>query len=251
MLQIKNISKTFPNLYGDPNTIFKDLSLTINKGEFVNIIGSNGTGKSTLLNIISGFIKESQGDILLEDNNITNLAEHKRTQLISRVFQDPSLGTCPSMTVRENLSLALNKGSLLNFKKCLRHKTEVIESLLEDISLDLKKYLDIQVKYLSGGQRQALSLIMSSITNPKVLLLDEHTAALDPKTSNEIIDLTNKIVREKNITTLMVTHNLKHAINYGDRLIMFHKGEVILDISGKEKLNITIEEILEKFEYAV
>ncbi|GAA0084760.1 ATP-binding cassette domain-containing protein [Clostridium sp. CTA-7] len=251
MLQIKNISKTFPNPYGDPNIIFNDLSLTINKGEFVSIIGSNGTGKSTLLNIISGFIKESQGDILLDGNNLTKLAEHKKTQLISRVFQDPSLGTCPSMTVRENLSLALNKGSLLNLKKCLRHKTEVIEDLLEDISLDLKKYLDVQVKYLSGGQRQALSLIMSSITNPKVLLLDEHTAALDPKTSNEIIDLTNKIVREKNITTLMVTHNLKHAINYGDRLIMLHKGKIILDISGDEKLNITIEEILDKFEYAV
>lgn len=251
MLQIKNISKTFPNPYGDPNTIFKDLSLTINKGEFVSIIGSNGTGKSTLLNIISGFIKESQGDILLNGNNLTKLAEHKKTHLISRVFQDPSLGTCPSMTVRENLSLALNKGNLLNLKKCLRHKTEVMEDLLEDISLDLKKYLDVQVKYLSGGQRQALSLIMSSITNPKVLLLDEHTAALDPKTSNEIINLTNKIVREKNITTLMVTHNLKHAISYGDRLIMLHKGEVILDISGDEKSNITIEEILHKFEYAV
>ena len=251
MLQIKNISKTFPNPYGNPNTILKDLSLTINKGEFVSIIGSNGTGKSTLLNIVSGFIKESQGDILLDGNNLTKLAEHKKTALISRVFQDPSLGTCPSMTVRENLSLALNKGSLLNLKKCLRHKTEVIENLLEDISLDLKKYLDIQVKYLSGGQRQALSLIMCSITNPKVLLLDEHTAALDPKTSNEIIDLTNKIVRQKNITTLMITHNLKHAISYGDRLIMLHKGEVILDISGEEKLNMTIEEILGKFEYAV
>ncbi|WP_461612115.1 ABC transporter ATP-binding protein [Clostridium sp. Marseille-QA1073] len=251
MLQIKNISKTFPNPYGDPNIIFKDLSLTINKGEFVSIIGSNGTGKSTLLNIISGFIKESQGDILLDRINLTKLAEHKKTQLISRVFQDPSLGTCPSMTVKENLSLALNKGSLLNLKKCLRHKTEVIEDLLENISLDLKKYLDVQVKYLSGGQRQALSLIMSTITDPKVLLLDEHTAALDPKTSDEIIDLTNKIVREKNITTLMVTHNLKHAISYGDRLIMLHKGEVILDISGEEKSNISIEEILDKFEYAV
>ena len=250
MLQIKNLSKSFPSMYGKPNIIFQDLNLTINKGEFVSIIGSNGTGKSTLLNIVSGLIKESQGDILLENTNLTKLPEYKRTQLISRVFQDPSLGTCPSMTVRENLSLALNKGSLLNLKKCLRHKTEVIENVLEDISLDLKKYLDIQVKYLSGGQRQALSLIMSSITNPKVLLLDEHTAALDPKTSSEIIELTNKIIREKNITTLMVTHNLKHAIEYGDRLIMLHKGEVILDISGKEKSNITIEKILEKFEYS-
>lgn len=251
MLQIKNISKTFNNPYGAPTTIFKNLSLTINKGEFVTIIGSNGTGKSTLLNIISGFINEVQGDILLDDINITELAEHKKTQLISRVFQDPTLGTCPSMTVRENLSLALNKGDLLNLKKCLRHKTQVMEDLLEDISLDLKNYLNVQVKYLSGGQRQALSLIMSSITNPKVLLLDEHTAALDPKTSKEIIELTNKIVREKNITTLMVTHNLKHAIEYGDRLIMLHKGEIILDISKEEKFNMTIEKILDKFEYAV
>lgn len=251
MLQIKNISKTFNNPYGSPNTVFKNLSLTINKGEFVSIIGSNGTGKSTLLNIISGFINEVHGDILLDGNSIMKLPEHKKTQLISRVFQDPSLGTCPSMTVRENLSLALNKGSLLNLKKCLRHQTEDIENLLEDISLDLKKYLDVQVKYLSGGQRQALSLIMSTITNPKILLLDEHTAALDPKTSNEIIDLTNKIVKEKNITTLMVTHNLKHAIEYGDRLIMLHKGEVILDISGEEKSSLAIEDILEKFEYAV
>lgn len=251
MLQIKNISKTFNNPYGSPNTIFKNLSLTINKGEFVSIIGSNGTGKSTLLNIISGFINEVQGDILLDGNSIMKLPEHKKTQLISRVFQDPSLGTCPSMTVRENLSLALNKGNLLNLKKCLRHKRSDIENLLEDISLDLKKYLDVQVKYLSGGQRQALSLIMSTITDPKILLLDEHTAALDPKTSNEIIDLTNNIVKEKNITTLMVTHNLKHAIEYGDRLIMLHKGEVILDISGEEKSNLAIEDILEKFEYAV
>ncbi|WP_300386793.1 ATP-binding cassette domain-containing protein [Clostridium sp.] len=251
MLQIRNLSKSFPSIYGKPNIIFQNLNLTINKGEFVSIIGSNGTGKSTLLNIISGLIKESQGDILLYGKNLTKLPEYKRTQLISRVFQDPTLGTCPSMTVRENLSLALNKGSLLNLKKCLRHKTEVIENVLKDISLDLKKYLDIQVKYLSGGQRQALSLVMSSITNPKVLLLDEHTAALDPKTSNEIITLTNKIIREKNITTLMVTHNLKHAIEYGDRLIMLHNGEVILDISGVEKSNITIDKILEKFEYSI
>jgi len=161
------------------------------------------------------------------------------------------MGTCPSMTVRENISLALNKGKLLNFKKCLRHKTVTIEKLLEGVSLDLKKFLDVEVRYLSGGQRQALSLIMSSITNPKLLLLDEHTAALDPKTSNEIIELTDKIVREKHITTLTVTHNLKHAIEYGNRLIMLHKGEIVLDIRGDEKKNITIEEILDKFEYAV
>lgn len=251
MLQIKNLSKTFSNPYGEDNTIFKNLSLNINKGEFVSIIGSNGTGKSTLLNILSGFIKESGGEILLDGDTLTNLPEHKKTQIISRVFQDPTLGTCPSMTVRENLSLALNKGNLLNLRKCLRHKTDIMNDLLKDISLDLKNYLDVQVKFLSGGQRQALSLIMSSITNPKVMLLDEHTAALDPKTSNEIIDLTDKIVRSKNITTLMVTHNLKHAINYGDRLIMLHKGKIILDVTGEAKSSLCVEEILEKFEYAV
>ncbi|HBH0417656.1 TPA: ATP-binding cassette domain-containing protein, partial [Clostridioides difficile] len=207
-----------------------------------------GTGKSTLLNIISGLIKESSGQVLLNKHNLSNLAEHRRTQIVSRVFQDPSLGTCPSMTVRENLSLALNK---LNLRKCLRYKRDFLENLLEGVSLDLKKYLDVQVKFLSGGQRQSLSLIMSCLTNPSVLLLDEHTAALDPKTSNEVIELTNKIVREKNITTLMVTHNLKHALHYGDRLIMLHKGEVVLDVKGKEKEQLTVEEILEKFEYAV
>lgn len=251
MLEIKNISKTFDNPYGDSNTIFRDLSLKIDSGEFVTIIGSNGTGKSTLLNIISGLIKQTSGEILVNDKDITNAPEHKRTQIISRVFQNPSLGTCPSMTVRENLSLALNKGNLLNLKRCLRYKKEFLEGLLEGVSLDLKKYLDVQVMYLSGGQRQSLSLIMSCLTDPSVLLLDEHTAALDPKTSNEVIELTNKIVREKKITTLMVTHNLKHALEYGDRLIMLHKGKIVLDVKQTEKCKLSIEEILNRFEYAV
>ncbi len=241
MLEIKNISKTFDNPYGDSNTIFRDLSLKIDSGEFVTIIGSNGTGKSTLLNIISGLIKQTSGEILVDDKDITNAPEHKRTQIISRVFQDPSLGTCPSMTVRENLSLALNKGNLLNLKRCLRYKKEFLEGLLEGVSLDLKKYLDVQVMYLSGGQRQSLSLIMSCLTDPSVLLLDEHTAALDPKTSNEVIELTNNIVREKKITTL----------EYGDRLIMLHKGKIVLDVKQTEKCKLSIEEILNRFEYAV
>lgn len=251
MLKINGLSKSFPNPYGEPNTLFSNLSLNIKEGEFVSIIGSNGTGKSTLLNIISGLIKESSGKITLDNVNLTALPEHKRTKIIGRVFQNPSLGACSSMTVRENLSLALNKGKLLNLKKCLRHKTEKLEELLEVISLDLKRYLDVQVKYLSGGQRQALALVMASVSRPQVLLLDEHTAALDPKTSNEIMDLTNEIVKDKNIITLMVTHNLKHALTYGNRLIMLHKGEVVLDVSGAEKKNLTIEAILEKFEYAI
>lgn len=251
MLKIKELSKSFPNPYGEENILFNNLSLEVDKGQFVCIIGSNGTGKSTLLNIISGLLKESSGEINLEDINLTSLPEHKRTSIISRVFQNPSLGTCPSMTVRENLSLALNKGKILNFKKCLRHKKEILEDLLKDISLDLKKFLDVKVKYLSGGQRQALSLVMAAVSNPKVMLLDEHTAALDPKTSDEIMDLTEKIVKEKNVTTLMVTHNLNHAIKYGNRLIMLHKGRIIMDLNEEEKKQLTIENILEKFEYAV
>ncbi|MEJ8553896.1 ABC transporter ATP-binding protein [Tepidibacter sp. Z1-5] len=251
MLRIKKLSKSFPNPYGQDNKLFEDLSLEVNKGDFVSIIGSNGTGKSTLLNIISGVLKETSGEILLEDTNLTSLPEHEKTKIISRVFQNPSTGTCPSMTVRENLSLALNKGDLLNFKKCLRHDNEKLEYLLKDISLDLKRYLDIQARYLSGGQRQSLSLIMSCVNDPKLLLLDEHTAALDPKTSNEIMELTNKIVKEKNITTLMVTHNLSHALKYGNRLIMLHKGEIILDANEEMKKKLTIEDILKKFEYAV
>ncbi|MCT8978774.1 ATP-binding cassette domain-containing protein [Clostridium sp. CX1] len=251
MLKIQNLSKSFHNNYIGENKLFSNLNLKINKGDFVSIIGSNGTGKSTLLNIISGVIEETSGSILLQDKDITKMPEHKRTRIISRVFQNPALGTCPSMTVRENLSLALNKGKLTNLKYCLRYKTDYLRKLLEGISLDLKGMLDVEVKYLSGGQRQALSLIMASICEPKLLLLDEHTAALDPKTSKEVMKLTEKIVKEKNIITLMVTHNLKDAIEYGNRLIMLHKGEVILDLDEKKKKEITVEDILKKFEYAV
>lgn len=251
MLKIQNLSKSFYNPYGGENRLFEKLNLTIKDGEFVSIIGSNGTGKSTLLNIVSGVLKETSGTIWLNDNELTKLPEYKKTQIMSRVFQNPSLGTCPSMTVRENLSLALNKGKLINLKKCLRYKTDLLQDLLKDISLDLKKYLDVEVQYLSGGQRQALALVMASLSDTKLLLLDEHTAALDPKTSDEIMDITQEIVKSKKITTLMVTHNLKHALNYGDRLIMLHKGEVILDVDEEEKKKLTIESILKKFEYAV
>lgn len=251
MLKIQNLSKSFHNSYMGENKLFSNLNLNINKGDFVSIIGSNGTGKSTLLNIISGVLIETSGSIYLQGKDITKMPEHKRTKVISRVFQNPALGTCPSMTVRENLSLALNKGKLLNLKYCLRYKRDYLEKILEDISLDLKQLLDVEVKYLSGGQRQALSLIMASICEPEILLLDEHTAALDPKTSSEVMKLTEKIVKEKNIITLMVTHNLKDAIQYGNRLIMLHKGEVIMDLDEKEKKKITVEDILKKFEYAV
>lgn len=251
MLKIQDLSKSFYNSYLGENVIFKHINLDVKQGEFIIIIGSNGTGKSTLLNIISGLVKETSGNIFLEGNDLTKIPEHKRTEIIGRVFQNPSLGTCPTMTVRENLSLALNKGKLINLKYCLRYKTKELEELLNGVSLDLKKLLDVEVKYLSGGQRQALSLIMAGLSTPKLLLLDEHTAALDPKISNEIMELTQKIIKEKNITTIMITHNLKDALKYGNRLIMLHKGEVLLDLNQTEKKKLTIENILKKFEYAV
>ncbi|GCD10900.1 ABC transporter ATP-binding protein [Clostridium tagluense] len=251
MLKIQDLSKSFYNSYLGENVLFKHINLEVKQGEFIIIIGSNGTGKSTLLNIISGLVKETSGNIFLEGNDLTKMPEYKRTENISRVFQNSSLGTCPTMTVRENLSLALNKGKLINLKNCLRYKTKELEELLNGVSLDLKKLLDVEVKYLSGGQRQALSLIMAGLSTPKLLLLDEHTAALDPKTSKEIMELTQKIVKEKNITTIMITHNLKDALQYGTRLIMLHKGEVILDLNQAEKKKLTIENILKKFEYAV
>ena len=251
MLKIKNLSKSCNNAQMGENKLFSNLNLNIDEGDFVCIIGSNGTGKSTLLNIISGVTKEDTGSILLDGKDILKMPEHKRTKIINRVFQNPALGTCPSMTVRENLSLALNKGNLINLRYCLRYKSDYLERILEGISLDLVKLLDVEVKYLSGGQRQALALIMACVSNPKLLLLDEHTAALDPKTSSEVMKLTYKIVKEKNITTLMVTHNLKDAIQYGNRLIMLHGGELIMDLKGEEKRNITVENILKKFEYAV
>ncbi|HHV17365.1 MAG TPA: ATP-binding cassette domain-containing protein [Thermoanaerobacterales bacterium] len=251
MLDIRNLSKSFYNSYTGENIILKNIDLNIEKGDFISIIGSNGSGKSTLLNIISGVITETSGSLYLDGEDITRMPEHERARVISRVFQDPTLGACPCLTVRENLSMALNKGDLTNLKYCLRHKTEKLKEILMDISLDLQKIMDVKVKYLSGGQKQALSLMMASVTNPKLLLLDEHTASLDPKTSKEIMELTKRIVREKNITTLMVTHNIKDAILYGNRLIMLHGGEIILDLSKLEKKNLKTKDILEKFDYAV
>lgn len=251
MLELKNISKTFITESGQKNTVLQNVSLKINKGEFVCIIGSNGTGKSTLLNIISGSLEQSSGTISLNSEDISAFPEHIRTRKINRVFQNPAHGTCPSMTIRENLAMAMKKNNLFSLKKCLSFKQDNYTKLLENFLPRLRKHLDTPVQNLSGGQRQSLSLLMSSLSNPDVLLLDEHTAALDPKTSDEIIEMTDDIVRKNNITTLMVTHNLKHALNYGDRIVMLHKGEIILDVKGDEKKKLTVEDILKNFEYAV
>jgi putative tryptophan/tyrosine transport system ATP-binding protein len=249
MLQIRNLLKVFNKNTVSENTVFDNLSLDIRDGDFITIIGSNGAGKSTLLNIISGSIEADEGLLTLEDKEISNLPEHKRTRFMGRVFQNPAMGTSPSMTILENLSMAYNKGKSFGISLGISKKnTPYFKELLSKLNLGLEDKLYTKVGLLSGGQRQALSLLMAAMSNPSLLLLDEHTAALDPKTSETIIELTEQIVKDKNITTLMVTHNLNHAIKLGNRLIMMHRGKVILDIDGEEKKNLTIEKLLGYFD---
>ncbi|MFA5523234.1 MAG: ATP-binding cassette domain-containing protein [Tissierellales bacterium] len=248
MLELTNISKTF-NI-GDINEerLFHKLSLKVNKGDFICILGSNGAGKSTLLNIISGKLGIDRGRIILNNSDITKETESLRCQKISRIFQDPALGTVPSMTIRENLSMALNKGKSFDFSFLVNKKNEsLFNELLKVLDLGLEEKLDSVVSKLSGGQRQSLALIMSTLTDPNLLLLDEHTAALDPKTSEIVMGITSNIIVDKNLTALMVTHNIEHAIKYGNRLIMIHRGEVLIDVEGEEKNNLTKEKLLSLF----
>lgn len=248
MLNIKSINKGFNKGTVNETNIFNNFNLDINKGDFVTIVGSNGAGKSTLLNLISGSLELDSGNILLEGKDITNLKEHRKSKFISRVFQDPTKGTSPSMTILENLSLADNKGSRFGLSLGVnKKKIEEFKNHLSILNLGLEDKINTKVGMLSGGQRQALSLLMATLNTPKILLLDEHTAALDPKTSETIINLTNNIVREKNITTIMITHNLSHAIEFGNRLIMMHCGEAILDIGEIGKYNLTKNDLIEEF----
>lgn len=249
MLQIRNLSRTFNKGTVNEKIIFEKFSIDVFKEDFITIIGSNGAGKSTLLNLISGAIQADCGNILLDKKELLNFPEYKRSKVISRVFQDPSFGTSPSMTILENLSMAVNKGKKFNLSMGICKKDiPKFQEILSQLSLGLENMINTKVGMLSGGQRQALSLVMATISNPDLLLLDEHTAALDPKTSERIIALTEEIVSKKKITTLMVTHNLHQAINQGNRLIMLHQGNIILDVSGDEKKSLTIEKLLNCFE---
>ena len=236
MINISNLKKTFYSALGEEKAVFNGLNLEINQGDFISVIGSNGAGKTTLLNTISGNIDLDDGYIEVDGKNINNLAKHKRGEFISKVYQNPALGTAPSMTIFENLSMADNKGKIFGLSLGLNYsRKEYYMNLLKELDLGLENLLDTEVQYLSGGQRQCLALIMATLNQPKVLLLDEHTAALDPKTSKIIMDKTEEIVKKSEIPTLMITHNLQDAIRYGNRLIMLHNGEIILDIKGKEK----------------
>lgn len=248
MIELKNIVKIFNAATVNETQLFKNFSLTVKKGEFLSVVGSNGSGKTTLLNIISGSLPINGGEVLLEGENITKLPEYVRARRIGRVFQDPSVGTVPNMTITENLSLALNKGKPYMLKFAInRRKKDQLKELVLQLGLGLEDKMDVPVGLLSGGQRQALSLIMSTLTPVDLLLLDEHTAALDPRTAETIMKLTDEIVRKKGLTVIMVTHNLRYAVEYGSRLIMMDKGNIVIDKSGEDKTNTSVEDVLRVF----
>lgn len=241
MLQIKNLSKSFNIGTENETTIFENFNFTVKDSEFVAVLGSNGCGKSTLFNLISGSLENDGGSILLDGIDISNLKEEKRAFGISKIHQDPSKGVSPSLTILENISLASKKCEKFSLKRLIqKNKISDFITLLKEVDLGLENKLDTQVKFLSGGQRQALSLIMATLKKPKLLLLDEHTSALDPKTSKVIMEKTKQLINKQRITALMVSHNLRDAIKYADRIVMLDKGKIILDIPSK---NITEEEL--------
>lgn len=248
MLELSNIYKTFNKGTIDEKVLFSGFNLKIDNGEFVGVIGSNGSGKTTMLNVISGDMPIDDGSVMLDGTNLNGMKNFKRAKKIGRVFQNPSMGTCPSMTIWENMSIADNKGKLFGLSFGLnRQRKDFYRSQLELLGMGLENRLTTPAGSLSGGQRQALALIMATMIRPDLLLLDEHTAALDPKSSDTVMMLTEKIVREKGITTLMVTHNLRHAVEYGTRTIMMHDGNAIMDIQDEEKKNKSINDYLKVF----
>ena len=251
MLELKNIYKTFNPGTVNEKRALQGLNLSLADGDFVTVIGGNGAGKSTMLNIISGAYTVDEGSISIGGVDVTRLPEYKRAPYIGRVFQDPMMGTAATMQIEENLALAARRGQRRGLRTGIsRAEREQYRELLKILDLGLEDRLTSKVGLLSGGQRQALTLLMASLKKPKLLLLDEHTAALDPKTAAKVLELSAKIVAEHNLTTLMITHNMKDAIQYGNRLIMMHEGRVIYDVSGEEKKNLKVADLLLKFEQA-
>ena len=249
MLELKHIHKYYNAGTVNEMCLFNDFNLTIEDHQFVSVVGSNGSGKTSLLNIICGSIPLDDGRIIIGGEDITKMPEYKRQRRIGRVYQNPSMGTCPSMTIAENMALADNKGKAFNLRPGTnKQRLEFYRESLRSLGLGLEDKMDVKVGVLSGGQRQAMALLMSTMTPIEFLILDEHTAALDPKTAELIMQLTDKIVKEKNLTTVMVTHNLRYAVEYGNRLIMMYEGHVIYDVRGEEKKNLQVSDLLQRFE---
>jgi putative ABC transport system ATP-binding protein len=251
MLEIKNIYKTFNPGTVNEKQALRGVSLTLEDGDFVTVIGGNGAGKSTMLNAVAGVWQVDEGQILIDGIDVTKLPEHKRAAYLGRVFQDPMTGTAATMGIEENLALAYRRGKKRTLLPGIRKKErEEYRELLKILGLGLENRLTSKVGLLSGGQRQALTLLMATLKKPRLLLLDEHTAALDPKTAAKVLEVTETIVNREHLTTLMITHNMKDAIAHGNRLIMMMDGEIILDIRGEEKKKLTVEDLLHQFEIA-
>ena len=248
MLRINRISKTFNQNTVNEKIALSNVNLTLNDGDFVTVIGGNGAGKSTLQNIIAGVYLPDSGTVEINGQNITTLPEYKRAKYIGRVFQDPMLGTASNMQIEENLTLAYRRGEKRGFTWMInKQKREFFREKIAHLGLSLEDRLETKVGLLSGGQRQAITLLMATIKKPDLLMLDEHTAALDPKTANLVLTLTKEIIEQNNLTTLMITHNMKDALSYGNRLIMMDQGKIIYDVSGFDKKKLTVEDLLKKF----
>ena len=248
MLELKNLYKTFNAGTVNEKRAIDGLDLTLEDGDFVTIIGGNGAGKSTTLNLIAGVFPADQGNIILDGVDITRLPEHKRAKYLGRVFQDPMMGTAATMGIEENLALANRRGQRRTLRPGITaQEREKFRKQLAALGLGLEDRMTSKVGLLSGGQRQALTLLMATLKKPRLLLLDEHTAALDPKTADKVLQITEEIVARDKLTTLMVTHNMKHAIQYGNRLIMMDAGKIVVDIRGEEKKNLSVRDLLEKF----
>ena len=248
MVRLENIIKIFSKGTIDEKVAINGITLHIRKGDFVTVIGSNGAGKTTVLNLTAGTFAPDEGDILIDGSRVTHLAEHRRAKYLGRIFQDPLMGTAASMTIEENLAMADLRGQSRGLRWGVKKsRREYYREILGMLDLGLETRLKDTVSLLSGGQRQSLTLLMVTLSLPKLLLLDEHTAALDPKTAQTVMDLTQKIVEENNLTTIMVTHNMQQAIRYGNRMIMLHEGRVQFDIEGEDKKALTVEEVVKRF----
>ena len=248
MLNIRNLTKIFNPNTVDREVALNDISMRIEKGDFVTVIGSNGAGKTTLLNVISGTYLPDSGSVAIAGEDVSKLPEHKRAKYLGRIFQDPLMGTAASMTIEENLGMADLRGRTRTLRWGVnRSRREHYRKILKTMGLGLEKRLKQSVSLLSGGQRQSLTLLMVTLSLPKLLLLDEHTAALDPKTAKRVMELTQAIISENHLTAIMVTHNMEQAIRFGNRLIMLHEGSIQLDISGEEKKAFTVQEAVKRF----